>query len=226
MQAQDLQPLTRDQSKAARRLLGMSQGAVIKESGLAGHKLKFFECGRMNPDHAFLIDLRGFYEGKGIDVDGIDARQLNGGKPGATMVAAVPRMAFYIADDIGPDRVDALLERMDASDDRIAAILKEPAEKGFIGSFSDRTDQLQRELFGLMAANYLVFRTLQGRCLVAEPQRDSTQQTLADLLYQWIGQSELAAVLTPPAAASDLPEAADSTGDDGQGELDTEEAEQ
>jgi len=222
MQTQTLQPLSRDQSKAARRLLGMSQGTVIKESGLAGHKLKFFECGRMNPDHAFLVDLRGFYEGKGIDVEAINARALKDGAPGASMVATVPRMAFYIADDIGPDRVDALLEQMDASDDRIAAILKEPADQGFIGALSDRTEQLQRELFGLMASNYMVFRTLQGRCLVAPQPRDDSKQTLADLLYQWIAKNELASVLATPPTVDGAPEAANLVGDPDQEETEGE----
>ncbi len=58
--------LTPEQSRSARLELGLSQAAVLKQSGLQAHKLKSFEVGRSLQDRVFLQELRAFYERGGV----------------------------------------------------------------------------------------------------------------------------------------------------------------
>lgn len=206
-------PITPLQSKAARYQLGVTQANVIEESGLPGHKLKQFETGRLIPDMKFLEALRDYYQGKGIDLselkegDGLMpvAAAAVTPKPGAQMVQSIMQMAFRISPALMPEQVDAALEKMDAGDDRIAAILREPATAGLFSDHDERTDALLRELFGLMAANYMAFRFLQGRSLAAPKPTDDGQRTIADLLAQWVAQSPIASLVgtEPPEVAQD-----------------------
>jgi hypothetical protein len=219
-------PITAEQSRASRFQLGLTQANVVEESSLPGHKLKNFETGRFVPDMPFLESLRDYYTGKGIDFSEsvtvttqiTDQLQPNGqaqvsqqGTPGAAMVRPVSRMCFYVSDDISPDVVNQVLERMDGNDDRIAAIMKEPIKAGFLSAYDERTEALQRELFGAMAENYLLFRLLQGRNIVSELPAGSGPATHADLLSSFFTASPLAAVggqgkavkAQPAAAAGD-----------------------
>lgn len=194
-------PITGDQSRAARFQLGLTQANVIEESGLPGHKLKNFETGRFVPDMPFLENLRDFYTEKGVD---LDARQPDT-KPatGSAMVRPVSRMCFYVSDQIADDVVDQVLGRMDANDDRIAAILRSPVGIGFFSDYSEETEAKQRELFGAMAESYLLFRILQGRNIVAAPQEGRPAATHADLLSTFFAASPLAAVTNPVATPID-----------------------
>ena len=197
-------PISPLQSKAARYQLGLTQANVIEESSLPGHKLKQFETGRLIPDMKFLEGLRDFYQSKGIDLselkegDGLMpvAAAAVAPKPGAQMVQPIMQMAFRIAPNLPPEQVDAALERMDTGDERMAAILKEPASAGLFAEHDERTDELLRELFGLMAANYLAFRFLQGRSLAEPKPVDDGRRTMADLLAQWIAGSPIASLAT------------------------------
>lgn len=194
-------PITGDQSKAARFQLGMTQANVIEESGLPGHKLKNFETGRFVPDMNFLENLRDFYIDKGVD---LEARKPDT-KPatGSAMVRSVSRMCFYVSDQVPDEAVNQILGRMDANDDRIASILRSPVSIGFLSGYSEETEDKQRELFGAMAENYLLFRILQGRNIVASPQEGQPAATHADLLSMFFAASPLAAVATAPSAPID-----------------------
>lgn len=195
-------PITGDQSRAARFQLGLTQANVIEESGLPGHKLKNFETGRFVPDMPFLESLRDFYTDKGVD---LEARKPDT-KPasGSAMVRQVSRMCFYVSDQVPDEAVDQILGRMDANDDRIAAILRSPVGIGFFSDYSEETEAKQRELFGAMAENYILFRILQGRNIVAPPQEERPAATHADLLSTFFAASPLAAVATPIDATGDL----------------------
>lgn len=191
-------PITGDQSRSARFQLGLTQANVIEESGLPGHKLKNFETGRFVPDMPFLESLRDFYTNKGVD---LDVHQPDT-KPGigSAMVRPVSRMCFYVSDQLADDVVDQILGRMDANDDRVAAILRSPVGIGFFSDYSEETEAKQRELFGAMAENYLLFRILQGRNIVATPQEGRPAATHADLLSTFFAASPMAAVSAPAAA--------------------------
>lgn len=189
-------PVTAEQSRAARFQLGLTQANVIEESSLPGHKLKNFETGRFVPDMPFLESLRDYYAGKGIDFTEAAAASLQpvSATPGSAMVKPVSRMCFYVSDELPPEMVDNILERMDSNDERIATILQSPVKAGFLGDYNEETEVKQRELFGAMAENYLCFRLLQGRNIVAKLPQGSTPSTHADLLATFFAASPLASL--------------------------------
>lgn len=215
MQIPQQLPVTPLQSKAARYQLGLTQANVIEESGLPGHKIKGFESGRLIPDMKFLEALGNFYQGKGIDLSELkDGEGLTPAaaaavtKPGADAMQSLTGMALRIA--VPFDQVDAFLERMEAHDERIDEILKTPARAGFLSDYDEDTDAMQRELFGLMAANYLIFRALQGRSLIGPSARTSDKKTQLDVFRTWAQNAELGPLL----AGDVVPTDAETEGED------------
>lgn len=197
-------PVTPLQSKAARYQLGLTQASVIQESGLPGHKLKGFETGRLIPDMKFLESLANFYQAKGIELseltegEGLTPVNAAAVKPISDKLQSLSGMAFRIA--VPFDQVDTLLERMEANDERVDLILAEPAKAGFFSDLDESTEALQRELFGLMAANYMLFRALQGRSLTARAVKTGDKKTQLDLLNAWVSTAELTPLLNGAAA--------------------------
>lgn len=195
-------PITGEQSRAARFQLGLTQANVIEESSLPGHKLKNFETGRFVPDMPFLENLRDFYAVKGIDFteSATPAEQPAHSiiTSGTSMVRPVSRMCFYVSDQVLDEVVDQILGRMDANDDRIASILKSPLKSGFLSPYDEETEVRQRELFGAMAENYLLFRILQGRNIVSSSPLAAQPANHSDLLSIFFAASPLANTLSPP----------------------------
>lgn len=191
-------PVTAEQSRAARFQLGLTQANVIEQSQLPGHKLKNFETGRFIPDMAFLENLRTFYEGSGIDFNDIETKQdtTEAAKPGKGIVTQVQTSRFVVDQTLPQDRVDSILERMDSNDDRIAELMSATLESGFISPFSEKTDNDIKDLYGLMADNYLHFRTLQGRNILVSLPEKAELKTLADLVSS-LNTSELLNGLPP-----------------------------
>lgn len=175
-------PVTAEQSRAARFRLGLTQANVIEQSELAGHKLKNFETGRFVPDMAFLQRLREFYEGRGIDFNEQISTEAQKPMPGAGIVAPMQTSRFVVDPDLPQEQVDSILERMDNNDVRIAELMNRALESGLFSSYSEKTDTDTKELFGLMAENYLLFRTLQGRNILTPLPEKAEPKKQADLI--------------------------------------------
>lgn len=177
-------PITAEQSRAARFQLGLTQAQVIEQSQLPGHKLKNFETGRFVPDMPFLQNLREFYEGNGIDFTEVQAANDEPQKPrpGAEIIEPALTSRFLVDPSLNLDQVDAILERMDTNDTRIAALMNRSVKSGFLSDYSEETEAETRELFGLMAENYLQFRALQGRNILSPRQEGADVKTQADLI--------------------------------------------
>lgn len=206
--------LTPDQSRAARRELALSQKDVISQTGIQAYKLKQFEAGSFRPDIATLKKLRDFYEQHGVNFDELNAYLKGAGqsdagaedeeevqpplKPGLTLT---PRPGFFISNDLPSAVVDRLMEEMEASDDRIAELVKAAAKSGLMGDMTSETESDVRELFGHLAANHLRFRCLQGRNIIA-PTRDEAK-TVGNHLAQWAQDKNLAHVV--PVVAGSAP---------------------
>lgn len=222
-------PITAEQSRASRFQLGLTQANVIEESSLPGHKLKNFETGRFVPDMPFLEGLRDYYTQKGIDftetvtattqvTDQIQAGQQRPPANGGAMVRPVSRMCFYVSDQVEPDAVNQILGRMDSNDDRIASILQSPIKGGFLSAYDEETEGKQRELFGAMAENYLLFRILQGRNIVSAMPAGVEPTTHGDLLATFFATSPIAIVGSQPQATNVMPVEATSGSDSEGGE--------
>lgn len=176
-------PITAEQSRAARFQLGLTQANVIEKSELPGHKLKNFETGRFIPDMAFLANLRDHYESSGIDFGDIEAKPnaTETAKPGIGIVTPAQTSRFVVDQSLPHEQVDSILERMDGNDARIAELMNRTLESGFLSGYSEKTDTDTKEIYGLMAENYLLFRTLQGRNILSPPER-AEPKTQADLI--------------------------------------------
>lgn len=178
----DVLVLTPELSKQARRELGLSQNDVIKATGIQAYKLKQWEGRGLTIEIADTRKLAEFYEAQGVSIaDLIQYHASKGGQgraddrpPERAQRPALqdgftynPRPGFVISDQITPEVVDALMARMEANDDRIAALIGEAFKTGFLGNISDDTEAKARELVACLAENHVVFRALQGRNIVS-----------------------------------------------------------
>jgi hypothetical protein len=178
-------PITAEQSRAARFQLGLTQANVIEQGSIPGYKLKQFETGRFVPDMPFLETLRAFYEQRGISFadEAAAGPQEKPARPGALMVQPVAVQRFIVA--VGQDVADPILERMDANDERIAALIKKTVSSGFLSDYNEETESAVRELYQTATENYLLFRLLQGRNIVAPAGSEQPVSTIADLLARY-----------------------------------------
>lgn len=188
--------LTPDLSKRARRELGMSQNDAIKACGIQAYKLKQWEGRGLSIDLADIRKLTDFYESQGVSIAELAAhagQQPRGtaGNPGPVALqdgfTFTPRPGFMISDQLAPELVDKLMERMEANDDRIGELTAAAFQSGFLGGISEDTEAKARELIGALAENHLIFRFLQGRNIIA-PTRDEPK-TLGNFLAQWMQES-------------------------------------
>lgn len=181
-------PITAEQSRASRFQLGLTQAQVIEQSQLPGHKLKNFETGRFVPDMPFLQNLREFYEENGIDFTEIPSQVIASSdepqkpRPGVEIIEPALTSRFLVDRSLTLDQVDSILERMDTNDTRIAELMNSSVESGFLSDYSEETEANTRELFGLMAENYLQFRALQGRNILSPRPEVAEVKTQADLI--------------------------------------------
>ncbi len=179
-------PITAEQSRAVRFQLGLTQANVIEQSELAGHKLKNFETGRFVPDMAFLQSLREFYESKGIEFNEAETEQASAVAqkipPGIGIVAPMQTSRFVVDPAIPQEQVDSILDRMDGNDARIAELMNRALESGLLSSYSEKSEADTKELYGLMAENYLLFRMLQGRNILLSLPEKTTPKNQAELI--------------------------------------------
>lgn len=202
-------PLTAELSKQARRQLGLSQRDVIDGTGLPSYKLKQWEARGLDINAADVQALRAFYveqaEARGLNFDDIEARFNAGTEQPASEVAAargLERMGFLISAKNSPEVIDQLMADIEASDERIGEIVKATIQTSVFGDLAGDTETQVRELFGHLAANYLRFRCLQGRNLVA-PTRDEAQ-TVGDYLASWVKTTGVAHVINEEPALADV----------------------
>ena len=200
--------LTPDLSKRARRELALSQTDVIKAAGVQGYKLKQWEARGMSIELADLRKLTDFYTAQGVDLadlaEHVGRGNVAGREAQADNAAEVrpalqdgftyaPRPGFIISDQLTPQLVDTLMERMEANDDRIAALTAETFKPGFFGDLSEDTEAKARELVGTLAENHVIFRFLQGRNIVSTG-RDEPK-TLGDYLGKMMQASPVLPLL-------------------------------
>lgn len=200
--------LTPDLSKRARRELGLSQADVIKATGIQGYKLKQWEGRGLSIELVDIRMLADFYEEQGVDlaelIDHIN-RSNSAGREGQADKAAEarpalqdgftynPRPGFMISDQLAPEVIDTLMERMEANDERVSELTAEAFKSDFLGISSD-TEAKVRELLGTLAESHVIFRCLQGRNIVS-PLRDDPK-TIGDYLAKMMQASPVLPLVT------------------------------
>lgn len=200
------QLITADQSRRARRSLGITQAKLAEETGLNTTLIKHFETYRIeNPPQDFQTKLVDYYTGKGLDVaTPANSTAADERKPGANIVKdiAIPRISFLVSDKLNQDEIEALLERMEENDDRIYDLVKKETAKGLFGGHTDATVAENQELFASLAENYLIFRHLQGRNLFNDIDQNAKTETHGHLLHGHFTRSPIAHKLVSAEARS------------------------
>lgn len=151
--------LTAKQARGARESLGLSQGRVSVDTGVGRTYLSQFECGKLilgdNQQHA----LRDYYEAQGIAFEeSPEDDPLLPGPNGSRI-----RDGFLMPDNFEPDHAEALLSEIVENSERANTLLTNIAPQGFFGPDESACRRDCREAVLLMARNWHLVETLQGR---------------------------------------------------------------
>lgn len=177
--------LTPNQCRDARRELGLSQSDVAGAVGINRVYLSDFENGGTNRLTSgqqkkvvefFLARQEEAREaGEEINLTFGDQDAPSPGKPVIDPLAQHEGVArallsirhFSIDPRLGDEQVAALLDRMEANDQRVKGLLTEKVDRRrFEDSWAEPTEENLRAIFGALAENQLIFRQLQGRPIV------------------------------------------------------------
>lgn len=176
--------LTRSACRYHRRAQGLTQTGLAQQIGFSASYVKMFESGKLNPSQDFEAALVDYFTGKGISADKLAIEYAAGGEPSSLStpapapgrlsgMATLPqvyieqRQCFFVDRDIPPPLVDEFLTRMDGNEDRISALFNKPTtQAGFFDrtetGFSAETEADLREVYALLAENFVLFRLLTG----------------------------------------------------------------
>jgi transcriptional regulator with XRE-family HTH domain len=181
--------ITRSACRYHRRAQGLTQTGLAQQIGFSASYVKMFESGKLNPSQDFETALVDYFTGKGVAADKLAIEYAAGGEPSSLStpapapgrlsgMATLPqvyieqRQCFFVDRDIPPALVDEFLTRMDANEDRIAALFNKPTtEPGIFdrteSGFGAETEADLREVYALLAENFVLFRLLTGWNLFA-----------------------------------------------------------
>lgn len=172
------EPISRADFDEAVVRLRLNIAEVAKETGIPRAYLSEFRNGdrRLRPEQA--MKLRDFFEGRGVEFeDTADQEHEQERQPKRIrQVADHPslraetqmRQAFALADGLAPEKVTRAVDAMDENDARLVVLLRKVTQKetGILGGETDEyTEESKADLqeaIGLLAANYVIFRTLRG----------------------------------------------------------------
>lgn len=206
--------ITADQLRRARRALGVTQAKLAEDTGVNATLIKHFETYRLSalPDSAQTA-LQSYLDANGVDLSQFagqsdaDSQTANVAKPGSAVVQPIPRAAllpqrlgFLVSNSLSDDEIEELLQKMDDNDERIYELVRTETQRGLFGGPTDQTIDDNRELFALLAENYLIFRHLQGRNLFEQIDQGADAETHGHLLQSQFVKSSIAPKLLPASA--------------------------
>lgn len=167
-----MQPITAQQSRDARRELGLSQSDVTKALEFNRQYLSEYETGfSTRLTNAQLNKLRAFYEEKIAEANASgESITLTFGKAEADKLPAslesysAKRLTFQVPDEVSDETFNSTLKTIGENDKLLAELLtsttmRENALFG-AGELSTGTLEALRESFSRLAANYLLIRSL------------------------------------------------------------------
>lgn len=182
MQSTLISPL---RAKEARRSLGLSIKQLAEETSVNRSYLSMFENGKMPLAQKYQQALVDFFTGRKVDLDGLsEPTQLAPPRATQVMQGAFKR-CFFLSPDLPQEQYDRAIEEMETNDERIAELLSTAVNTGVFSPLDAESESNQRELFGLLASNYVLFRLLQGHNLIAPRGEELDAQTQGDLLADW-----------------------------------------
>jgi transcriptional regulator with XRE-family HTH domain len=188
--------ITPDQSRSARRELGISQADVASALSLNRQYLSEFENGhtsRLTSNQ--LRKLRSFYEekiseakahGEEIELEFGESQQSD--KPFAELETfTAKRFTLSVADEVPIDVMGKALDSVQQNDARLAVLLEQQVsrDEGLLGSgeFSEETVEALQEVFALLSLNYVLYRMLSGWPALKLAASSEAPQTLRDVIF-------------------------------------------
>lgn len=194
------QSITAQESRSARRELGLSQADVTKALDFNRQYLSEFETGfSTRLTNAQLKKLRAFYEDKitEANANGEDITLAFGEPETEKALTAfqsfqqkIPAPYYFLPTFINVTqdvsiKTQALIQDNDA---RIALLLQQMVARddGFFGSgeFDQETNGALQEAFGLMAANYALWRSMSGWAALGLSADSEEPETIRDVVFE------------------------------------------
>lgn len=201
--------VTPEQLRDLCKELNLTVAAVAEGTGLSKAYISEFRNETRNLSASQQAQLRSYLEQQ-CDEAGIDfpddespdaaGEQLVKGLGG--MIQRISRPAILLADDIPKAQATKLLDLIDANRLKVSELLTGEIEfkSGlFAGGdeLTDETDESIRQIFGLLALNYLAILMLQGRSIVQRIGPDAKPKTMGEWLARRLADSPVADFLPP-----------------------------
>lgn len=201
--------VTPEQLRDLCKELNLTVSAVAEGTGLSKAYISEFRNETRNLSASQQAQLRSYLEQQcnaaGInfpDDEGHDAagEQLVKGLGG--MIQRISRPAILLADDIPKAQATKLLDLIDANRLKVSDLLtgELKVKSGLFSGgdeFTAETDETIRQIFGLLALNYLAILMLQGRSIVQRIEPDAEPKTMGDWLSRRLADTPMADFLPP-----------------------------
>ena len=208
--------VTPEQLRQLSKDLNLTVAAIADGTGLSKAYISEFRNETRNLSQSQQTQLHAFLvaqcEDKGIDFpeaeEQPDDQQL--AKSIGGLIRRIQAPAILLSDAVPKAQADQLTDMIEGNRLKVGEILDQDFEPGGIlgGEFSPDTEDAIRQLFALLALNYVAILMLQGRNIARKLPDDFAPKTMGDWLSQYLAASPLAQLL--PADVPDIEQAAGS----------------
>lgn len=194
--------VTLEQLRQAIKEFDLTVAAVAEGSGLSKAYISEFRAGIRNLTPGQQAQLRAYLEALYVEQGGEFPAEdpassqdliLQGLQKMGGQIQAVTRPAIMLASHIHPERAEQLANMIEGNRQKVAEILEADFEGGGLlgGQFSGQTEEAIRELFALLAINYLAILMLQGRDIVGKGASGGKHQTIGDWFSSHLSDSPI-----------------------------------
>lgn len=196
--------ITPEQLRQAAKDLNLTVAAISEGTGLSKAYISEFRNETRNLSASQQAQLRTYIEAQYAeqgrtfpDIDDSEDSVLKGVGSMVGMVKRVTRPAILLADDLPPGQVKKLTDLIEANRLEVGAILDREFVIGGLlgGEFSGDTERSIRELFALLALNYVAILMLQGRSIATKVDESADPKTIREWLSKYLSASSIADLL-------------------------------
>jgi len=177
--------ITPAQARAARQSLGLSLKQISDATNINRSYVSMFENGKMPLAQKYQRAFVDYFTSRGVDLDALVAAAPAPAPSVAQVAQGMLRRCFFLSNDLPEAQYQRAIEQMEQNDERIAELLNAAVGRGLLSEWDTATEADQRALFGFLAANYLLFRMLQGHNIASPRPESGDEKTQADLLADW-----------------------------------------
>lgn len=196
--------VTAEQIRQAAKDLDLTVSAIADGTGLSKAYISEFRNETRNLSQSQQAQLRSYleaqYEAQGKTFPEVADTSSNDLLQGlGSMVQRITRPAILLSDDVPKALSDKLLNLIDTNRIKVGDILGREFQAGgfFGGEFAKETEESIRELFALLALNYIAILMLQGRNIARQVDAEYPVKTMGDWLSKHLTTSPLGELLPP-----------------------------